>query len=129
MPNNNYIITSSGSFVSKDEFYHWGVKGMKGGIRRQQLRKSPNVRMEIGLQFFANKASSRKTVKLSKKELAHVISELATNITDKQKTYPTVVKPIGHYVYVFENNFDGTYRVIGKKKKSRCDKFYNKRTW
>lgn len=31
-----YIITPSGNFVSTDELYHWGIKGMKWGIRRYQ---------------------------------------------------------------------------------------------
>lgn len=32
----NYIITSDGSFVNANELYHWGIKGMKWGIRRYQ---------------------------------------------------------------------------------------------
>lgn len=32
----NYIITSKGDFVSEEEIYHWGIKGMKWGIRRYQ---------------------------------------------------------------------------------------------
>ena len=28
MPN-NYILTSNGNFISEDELYHYGVKGMK----------------------------------------------------------------------------------------------------
>ena len=36
MPNTNYILTSEGNIISEDELYHWGIKGMKWGIRRYQ---------------------------------------------------------------------------------------------
>lgn len=32
----NYILTSNGSFISQNECYHHGIKGMKWGVRRFQ---------------------------------------------------------------------------------------------
>ena len=36
MSDTNYILTSDGSFISDDELYHYGTKGMRWGIRRYQ---------------------------------------------------------------------------------------------
>lgn len=35
---NNYIITSDGSFVESTELMHYGIKGQKWGVRRYQNR-------------------------------------------------------------------------------------------
>ena len=36
MSSTNYILTSDGSFISDEELYHYGIKGMRWGIRRYQ---------------------------------------------------------------------------------------------
>lgn len=36
MSNANYILTSDGSFISDESLYHYGIKGMRWGIRRYQ---------------------------------------------------------------------------------------------
>ena len=36
MSNINYVLTSDGSFISDKELRHYGIKGMRWGIRRYQ---------------------------------------------------------------------------------------------
>lgn len=101
----------------RQDLRHYGVKGMKWGVRRtqEQLDKSHGA-VKLNLQMFAKKASSRRTLHLPIKEFAHVMSELQTHITPEQKQMKVIQKPIGDYVYKFENNFNDTYRIIGKRK-------------
>jgi hypothetical protein len=66
------------------------------------------------LQFFAN-SKACKTIILPKTEYAHVMSELATHMTDEQRSKKVVKKAIGKYIYTVENNGFGDYRIIGKK--------------
>lgn len=76
----------------------------------------PSSYVKIGSKLVGKNSVKRKTVKLSSREYAHVMSELATNITNEQRRMSVITKPIGDYIYTFENNFDNTFRVIGKKK-------------
>lgn len=93
---------------------HYGVKGMKWGVRKKRYTKASS-RGKIGLQFFAKKANTRKTVLLKPSEYEHVMHELATWITEEQKRSPVIHKNIGRYTYTFSNT-NGNYRVINKKK-------------
>ena len=69
----------------------------------------------IGLQFFARSSKDYPTITLPKQEYAHVMSELATHMTAKQRNQRVVTKAIGKYFYTIENNGFGNYRVIGKE--------------
>lgn len=55
------------------------------------------------------------TIRLSKQEYAHVMSELATNMSKEQRQKSIVKKAIGNYYYTVENNGFGDYRIIGKE--------------
>ncbi len=72
--------------------------------------------IKVDMQYFAKKSSDFPTVQLSKNEYAHVMSEIATHISEEQKAMKTFSKPIGDHMYLVENNGFGDYRIIGKKK-------------
>lgn len=93
---------------------HYGVKGMKWGIRKKRYTKASS-RGKIGTKSPAKRAKDRKTLLLKPSEYEHVMHELATWITEEQKSSPVFHKPIGKYIYVFSNN-NGKYRIIGKAK-------------
>ena len=72
--------------------------------------------LPLNIQLFGKKASDFKTIRLPKKEYAHVMSEIATNITETQKNKKVFSKNIGDYTYTVENFGFGEYRVIDKQK-------------
>ena len=71
MLNTNYILTSDGNFISENELYHWGVKGMKWGVRRYQnpdgtLAPAGRKRLEKKDQKWAKKKTEKITAKAKK---------------------------------------------------------------
>lgn len=63
---------------------------------------------------FAKGSKDFPTVFLPKQEYAHVMSEIATNITKEQSQKSVFEKAIGNYIYTVENNGFGNYRIIDK---------------
>ncbi|MGN1195321.1 MAG: hypothetical protein ACI4SB_07540 [Acutalibacteraceae bacterium] len=71
-------------------------------------------KIKINIQLFAKKSEDFKTVFLPEQEYAHVMSEIATNLTKEQSEKKVFSKAIGDYIYTVENNGFGNYRVIKK---------------
>jgi predicted transcriptional regulator YdeE len=69
----------------------------------------------VNIQLFAKKSEDFATIILPREEYAHVMSEIATNLTETQASKKVFTKAIGDYKYTVENNGFGNYRVIGKK--------------
>ena len=77
MSNTNYILTSDGSFISDEELYHYGIKGMRWGIRRYQnpdgsITPAGRKRLEKADIKWAKKKTDKITAqakKASQKEL------------------------------------------------------------
>lgn len=84
MPNTNYVLTSEGNIISEDELYHWGIKGMKWGVRRYQnsdgsLTAAGRKRLEKKDQKWAKRNTDKitaKAKKASQKELNAYGNEL-----------------------------------------------------
>ena len=71
MSNTNYILTSYGNFIDEAELYHWGIKGMKWGVRRYQnedgtLTPAGRKRLEKKDQKWAKKKTEKITSKAKK---------------------------------------------------------------
>ena len=66
------------------------------------------------VKTFAKGSKDFPTIFLPKQEYAHVMSEIATNLTAEQEAKSVFKKPIGNYVYTVENNGFGDYRIIDK---------------
>ena len=84
MSNINYILTSDGSFISDEELCHYGIKGMRWGLRRYQnpdgsLTPAGQKRLEKADIKWAKKKTDKITSqakKASQKELDSYGKEL-----------------------------------------------------
>ena len=97
---------------------HHGVKDQRWGVKNgppYPIDRKSDSTPTYDYDKMNLSSDSLPTVLLPKQEYAHVMSEVATHISDAQRIRRVFQKEIGHHVYTFENGFDGTYRVIGKE--------------
>lgn len=72
MSNNNYILTSKGSFLSKEELYHYGVPGMKWGHRKAKLLDKASISRQSAKEwdemakYAAQKGKTKRAAKYKK---------------------------------------------------------------
>ena len=103
------VVVTRISLDKRDALMHHGVKGQKRGVRNGPPYPIKKKRVR-------HSASALQTVKLSKEEYNHVSHEVMTHATLEQRNAEAFSKPIGPYTYYFENNNDGTFRIVGKRK-------------
>lgn len=104
------MVVIRGKDVDKTNYLvHHGAKGQKWGVKNgppYPIHKKRVKRSAIVLT----------DCRLSYEEYTHVIHEIMTHATKEQREADAFSKPIGPYTYYFENNHDGTFRVVGKRK-------------
>ena len=71
---NMYVLTSNGGFINQNELYHYGIKGMKWGVRRFQkedgsLTTAGKKRYDDGLTDSDKRVSSNSDSKTPRKGL------------------------------------------------------------
>lgn len=79
----NYIITSTGAFVSEDELYHYGIPGMKLGHRKQKLIDNANISRESAKEW--NEMAKYAMAKGKTKRAAKYKKNAAKDLADARK--------------------------------------------
>jgi len=124
-----YAVSTSQEYVAESFASYWMgnteildpdlvkiFESTKGGAAKKLIEKSDSNGTIISeLSAYGRSSKNYPTIYLQKQEYAHVMSEIATHITEEQKAQSVFSKAIGDYIYTVENNGFGDYRVIGKK--------------
>ena len=124
---NDYIITSDGNLVSRAELRHWGVKGMKWGIRRYQNKDGSLT--NAGKKRYAKLEAEMKVLKPKKTSKAEKAAEtekgarkkLVSEMTDDELRERTNRMRIEKEYYDAAHNL----AVANPKQVSAGEKFMN----
>ena len=105
-----YIIVPSGNFFSTDELYHWGIKGMKWGVRRYQNadgtltsagKKRYNMEADKGgydqtksdgTRFKNTKKGRQEVLKADARRYAREDDEALRNVVNESKNATSALK-------------------------------------
>lgn len=88
----NYILLPNGDFVTSDELYHWGVKGMKWGVRRYQnadgtLTAAGKKRLQQNVGLYLNPAGDGKKYE-NRKRISEEYENAYTDLLQKYDIDP-----------------------------------------
>ncbi len=121
-----YAVSSNAEYVAESFTAYWYGKtdildpdlvDIFQGARtaaKSSIVNTANDDIISSIKTFAKGSKDFPTIFLPKQEYAHVMSEIATNITKEQSQKSVFEKAIGNYVYTVENNGFGDYRIIDK---------------
>lgn len=126
MPN-NYILTSNGGFISADELYHHGVKGMKWGVRKYQNEDGSLT--SAGKSRYATVADAKEAYRQAKKTSSDRYSTAVGGIYGGRYTITkNQRKDYSRDLQAFNNSLAGRtrakydYKIAKAQQKGKNDK-------
>lgn len=87
-----------------------------GNLTHEKSSSIIESKAQFDGKTYKKKSSDFRTVHLGVKEREHLFSEIATHLSEEQKSSEVFIKYCGDYQYIVENHGFGYYRVISRRK-------------